>query len=139
MSGIGLYNVSRKAELYDRLLQSIDQRFPSSENAQSLGEWAASVHIVLDGKPFTFARHEYLIEPYADSHPYQVEEKAAQLGLTSRAMLKAIHSARYRGYRGILYLFPNKTDVTDFSKGRIDPLIDDNPGTIGKWLKDTDS
>lgn len=68
-----------------------------------------------------------------------MEEKAAQLGLTSKAMLKAIHSARYRNYRGILYLFPNKTDVTDFSKGRIDPLINDNSETIGKWLKDTDS
>ena len=43
------------------------------------------------------------------------------MGLTSRAMLRAIHGARYRGFRGILYLFPNKTDVTDFSKSRIDP------------------
>lgn len=54
-------------------------------------------------------------------------------------MLKAIHSARYGSYRGILYLFPNKTDVTDFSKGRVDPLIDENPETVGKWIKDTDS
>jgi hypothetical protein len=38
-----------------------------------------------------------------------------------------------------LYLFPSKSDVTDFSKGRIDPLIDENPDSIGKWLKDTDA
>ncbi len=61
------------------------------------------------------------------------------MGLTSRAMLKAVHSARYGSYRGILYLFPSKTDVTDFSKGRVDPLIDENPDSIGKWIKDTDS
>ena len=95
--------------------------------------------IILDGRPFTFERHEYLIEPYSDTHPCQVYEKAAQMGLTSKAMLRAIHAARHRNYRGILYLFPNKTGVTDFSKGRIDPLIDDNPDTIGRWLKDTDS
>ena len=89
--------------------------------------------------PSPLHRHEYLIEPYQDDHPYQVEMKAAQLGLTSRAMLKAIYSARYGSYRGILYLFPNKTDVTDFSKGRVDPLIDENPETVGKWIKDTDS
>jgi len=65
--------------------------------------------------------------------------KAAHLGLTSKAMLRVAYGARYGGYRGILYLFPSKSDVTDFSKGRIDPLIDDNPDTIGKWLKDTDS
>ena len=95
--------------------------------------------ITLDGKPFTYDRHEYLIEPYQDNHPHLVEEKAAQMGLTSKAMLRVSYGARYRGYRGILYLFPSKSDVTDFSKGRIDPLIDENPETIGKWLKDTDS
>jgi hypothetical protein len=93
----------------------------------------------LDGRPFSFERHEYLIEPYADTHPDQTEEKAAQMGCTSRAMLRSIHGARYRGFRGILYLFPNKTDVTDFSKSRIDPAIEDNPDTIGKWIRDTDS
>jgi len=59
--------------------------------------------------------------------------------LTSKAMLKVAYGARYGGYRGILYLFPSKSDVTDFSKGRIDPLIQDNPETIGSWMRDTDS
>lgn len=96
-------------------------------------------NITLDGKPFTFERHDYLIEPYKDDHPCQVEMKAAQMGLTSKAMLKVSYGARYGGYRGILYLFPSKSDVTDFSKGRIDPLIQENPESIGAWLKDTDS
>jgi phage terminase large subunit GpA-like protein len=65
--------------------------------------------------------------------------KAAQMGLTSKAMLRAIYSERYNNYRGILYLFPNKTDVTDFSKGRVDPLIDENPETIGRWIRDNDA
>lgn len=54
-------------------------------------------------------------------------------------MLRVAYGARYGGYRGILYLFPSRSDVTDFSKGRIDPLIDENPDTIGKWLRDTDA
>lgn len=95
--------------------------------------------LILDGRPFAFDRHEYLIEPYKDSHPYQVEIKAAQMGLTSKAMLRVAYKARYAGYRGILYLFPSKADVTDFAKGRIDPLINDNPETIGAWIRDTDS
>ena len=95
--------------------------------------------IILDGRPFTFERHEYLIEPYNDDHPYQVEAKAAQLGLTSRAMLGAIYKACYFPYKGILYLFPSKTDVNDFTRGRVDPLIEDNPDSIGKLLKNTDS
>ena len=78
------------------------------------------------------------MEPYRDDHPYMVEMKAAQLGLTTKAMLQAVYGCRYRGYKGVLYLFPGKSDVTDFSQGRISPLIDENPDTIGKWLKDTD-
>ena len=93
----------------------------------------------MDGRPFSYDRHEYLIEPYKDDHPHQVEMKAAQLGLTSKAMLRVAYGARYKGYRGILYLFPSKSDVTDFSRGRVDPLIDENPDTIGKWLRDTDA
>ena len=50
-------------------VRSIDQRFLSSESVQSLGEWAASTPVILDGRPFSFERHEYLIEPYADTHP----------------------------------------------------------------------
>jgi hypothetical protein len=120
--------------------------FPASEIEKVLAgnicekpfhEWVQD--ITLDGRPFTYERHEYLTDPYQDDHPHQVEEKAAQLGLTSKAMLRVAYGARYGGYRGILYLFPSKSDVTDFSKGRISPLIDENPETIGKWLKDTDS
>ena len=127
-----------KEELYGNLLTSIDQKFGDSETeTPPFPEWV--LNITLDGKLFTYDRHEYLIEPYKDDHPHQVEMKAAQMGLTSKAMLRVAYGARYGGYRGILYLFPSKSDVTDFSKGRIDPLIDDNPDTIGKWLQDTDS
>lgn len=131
----------RKEELFDRLLVSIDQQFTENGpgDIPSISDWAQQAPVVLDGRPFTFARHEYLIEPYQDDHPYQVEMKAAQLGLTSRAMLKAIYKARYGSYRGILYLFPSKTDVTDFSKGRVGPLIDENPDSVGRWIRDTDS
>jgi hypothetical protein len=104
-----------------------------------LAAWATETPIILDGRPFTFARHEYLEAPYRDDHPSVVEMKAAQLGLTTKAMLQAVYGCRYGGYRGVLYLFPSKTDVTDFSKGRVSPLIDDNPERIGRWLKDTDS
>ena len=94
--------------------------------------------MILDGRPFTFRRHEYLILPYQDTHPHQMEMKSAQMGLTSKAMLRALYDARFKGYRGILYLFPSKTDVLDFSKGRISPLIEENP-EIRKWVRDTDA
>ena len=123
--------------------QIIRERFPAyiqkRQKVLSLAEWVTSANIILDGRPFTFKRHEYLIVPYGDTHPDQVEMKATQLGLTSKAMLRVMYGARYGNYRGILYLFPSKSDVLDFSKGRISPLIADNPDTIGKWVTNTDA
>ena len=92
------------------------------------------------GEVSAFNRHEYLREPYNDPHPRQVEIKATQLGLTTKAGLRSIHGAITGRYpRGILYLFPSKTDVTEFSKGRINLLIDENPDSIGRWIKETDT
>lgn len=130
----------KKASLMDQLIGSIDSAFDIDEtDSPDLGAWCEKNHIMLDGREFGFRKHEYLIEPYKDTHPFQVELKAAQLGLTSKALLRVVHGSRYGKYRGILYLFPSKTDVTDLSKGRLDPLIEDNPANIGSWLRDTDS
>jgi hypothetical protein len=115
------------------------ERLDLESEGKPLGQWARELPVILDGRPFTFDRHEYLIEPYRDSHPNQTFMKAAQLGLTSLAMLRAIYSARYRRLKGILYLFPSRSDVIDFSKGRVTPLIEDNPVSIGQWIRDTDA
>lgn len=118
-------------------IEEIDKSI--AEDSLTLSDWCSKTPVILDGNNFSFKRHEYLIDPYQDTHNCIIEEKAAQMGLTSKAMLSALYGARYKGYRGILYLFPSKSDVLDFSKGRITPLIDDNPDTIGSWLRDTDA
>ncbi len=127
--------------LFGQLLTSIEQKFCRDDGKAygSLGAWAEKTPVILDGRQFSFHKHEYLMTPYADNHPHMVEIKAAQMGLTTKAMLRAMYAARYRNFRGILYLFPSRTDVTEFAKGRIDPLIEDNPDTLGKWLQDTDA
>lgn len=94
---------------------------------ENVGYWAVENHIMLDGQPFGFNRHQYLIEPYSDNHPDQTYEKAAQMGATVMALLKSIHGCLYRYDKGGGYLFPTKTDVTDFSKGRMAPLLSENP------------
>ena len=67
--------------IYDFLLGSIDRRIEDIE-APPFHEWAKSV--ILDGKPFTFRRHEYLIEPYKDDHPHQVEMKRRRVKVNGR-------------------------------------------------------
>lgn len=114
------------------------------ETIPPLKDWVEENAIILDGEPFTFNKHEYLIEPYSEDHPFTVDEKATQMGITSKEMLRVMHRAKYRKqsgkpYRGILYYFPSKTDVIDFSRTRIAPLIEENPDAIGNWIQETNS
>ena len=74
MPGTGLFNDSKRAELFDNLFRSIDREFGDAEGAPPFHEWVKS--ITLDGKPFTYRRHEYLRVPYQDNHPFIVEMKA---------------------------------------------------------------
>jgi hypothetical protein len=131
-----------REDLFEDLISSLDRKFGyGKEGSPDLAKWLVAEDIIVDGKRIGFNRHEYLIAPYGDNHPFQVYLKGTQLGLTVLAILRALHTARYGGekYRGIGYYFPSRTDVTDFSKTRVDPLIDDNPGTIGQWVKDTNA
>jgi hypothetical protein len=130
----------RKLDMLEALVNAVDKETQHKSIGQiDFGEWPVAENILLDGKPFTFKNHEYLIEPYKDKHPFQVEIKATQMGLTSKALLRVIYGARYGNYRGILYLFPSRSDVTDLSKTRLTPLIEDNPDTIGQWVTETDA
>ncbi len=128
-------------DLLENLTKGIEQRIGGVETESRIPfyDWVMKSNLVVEGKKFTFKGHEYLIEPYKDDHPYVVEIKAAQLGLTTKAILLTAYEARYFGYAGILYLFPTRTDVSELSKGKIDTIFKQNPDTIGKWLQETDT
>jgi hypothetical protein len=100
-----------------------------------LGTWS-SERIRLDGKPFSFAGHEYLRGLYDDTSPHVVVIKAAQLGATTWAILRSLHAC-LSGLT-VLYYFPTKTDVLDFSRSRVNPLIATNP-FLSRAIRDTDT
>ena len=93
------------------------------------GVWALRHQLWLPsaGKPFSFEGHEYLEEPYSIRAPLLAFLKGAQLGFSERAVLCSLHDCNYRLKSGLAYYFPTKSDVSDFSKARFDPLIDSNP------------
>lgn len=93
----------------------------------------------LGAGPFQVEGHEYEIPILQDEAPRQVYKKGAQMGFSEVNILKSMHgliSGRYP--QGVLYLFPTVNDVTDFSKGRFSPLLDDNP-EISDLVRNTDS
>lgn len=100
--------------------------------------WIRKNNVKTEGNvPIEFHDHRYLIEPYADDSPNLVELKAAQLGLTTMEILRTLHRAYYRNL-DIIYILPTFSDVADFSGGKVNRIIDNNP-FLQKWVKEKDS
>lgn len=100
-----------------------------------LAEWALR-KIRLDGRPFRFEGHEYLRAIYDDPSQHIILSKAAQIGGTTWAILRAFHAC-VSGLN-VIYFFPTRTDVLEFSKSRVGPLLGDNP-FLATQMKDTDT
>ncbi len=103
--------------------------------SQPLANWAVR-EVRLDGKPFAFAGHAYLRAIYDDVSPHVVLIKAAQIGGTTWAILRSIHAC-LSGLH-VMYLFPTRSDVIEFSKSRVRPLIEEN-AFLQKAMTDTDT
>jgi hypothetical protein len=100
-----------------------------------LAVWAVR-NVRLDGRPFRFDGHEYLRAIYDDTSPHVVLSKAAQIGGTTWALLRALHACM-NGLNTI-YFFPTRTDVLEFSKSRVGPLVEENP-FLKREMHDTDT
>ena len=90
------------------------------------------------GEKFSFVGREYLLQPYADEHPYQVHKKCTQVGITTKAIFSALFSCINLYPKGVLYLFPTEKDVRDFSRTRVNPIINYN-SEISQWVNDADT
>jgi hypothetical protein len=100
-----------------------------------LGTWALK-RIRLDDRRFSFDGHQYLRTLYDDTSAHIVLLKAAQIGGTTWAILRAIHACL--SGLNVIYFFPTRTDVLDFSRSRVGPLIASNP-FLARSMRDTDT
>jgi hypothetical protein len=104
-------------------------------SSEPLAAWAVK-KIRLDGLPFRFEGHEYLRAIYDDTSSHVVLCKAAQIGGTTWAILRAFHACL--SGLNCMYFFPTRTDVLEFSKSRVSPLIEEN-AFLKKLVNDTDA
>ena len=125
---------TRLLKLSERL--SSKQRLAIARN--ELSYFANEFLTLEDGAKFSFSKHEYLIEPYQEHHDKMVFEKAAQMGITTFAFIKAFWGCWTLFPKGVIYFFPTKSDVSDFVRGRIDPLTTQNK-IIQDLMKSTDN
>jgi hypothetical protein len=70
----------------------------------------------------------------------KVTRKGGQVAATESAVLSILHGMIMGKYpRGVAYYWPTESSISKFSRARFGPLIQQNPVSIGKYVKDTDS
>lgn len=118
--------------------QAIQNKAEQIQSALDPWYWAYSQSIALVGGPFSLDGHEFQVRPMSVNPPVKVIKKATQTTFTESEVLRCIHGLIHGQYpKGILYLFPSKEEVTDFSSSRFNPLIHDNPDSIGSYVRET--
>ncbi len=119
----------------------------SRENQEAVDApyWAWVNKTLIDGRPFKLEGRKYQLEmmrPKTDDGKVkhnEVIKKGSQTGATMGKSIEIVHGAKYGYYpQGIIYYFPSKTAVEEFSSGRFKPLLKDNDD-IGKLCNDTNS
>jgi hypothetical protein len=107
----------------------------SRATSEPLAAWALR-RMRLDGKPFSFEGHAFLRAIYDDPSQHLVLMKAAQVGGTTWAVTRSLHACLHG--LNVIYFFPTRTDVLEFSKSRVAPLIAENP-FLSRRMSDTDT
>lgn len=120
------------------ILQRLETRVLAHDRALDippLSRWIRSNHITLEGRTLELESRPWLRQLYDDPHPFMVLRKATQVGGSVWAILSMLQKCmEVPNWRGTVYFFPTKTDVTDFSQTRVGPLMEENPslkGTVG--------
>jgi len=101
--------------------------------------WAYWSQIQLQKAPFSLSGFEWLPGIMRTQKKDRCFKKATQMAGTEGFVIDSLHGCVYYKYPlGVLYLFPSKDTVTDFSATRFKPLISANYEAIGRHVRDTD-
>ena len=107
------------------------------ENVNILA-WIKKYNIKTEtGEPLNFDNYRFLIDIYADNSPFICSMKAAQIGFTTYEILKSAFEAKNNN-TDIIYVLPTADDVKQFSGGKTNRIIDNNP-ILQHWTSDKDS
>ncbi len=89
------------------------------------------------GELLDFRNHLFLFDIYSDQSAKLVIYKAAQIGMSTCAILKSLWLAKHKKL-DIIYTMPSSSDMKDFVGGKVNRLIAQNPILLD-YVKDKDS
>jgi hypothetical protein len=115
------------------ILASIGGSLLSHAGVADIFDWLDAEGIKTErGLPFLLEDRKYMVDILTDYTPVQVWEKAAQVGMSTVAIFKALHSCKYKKWN-VIYTLPASDDVDFFLDSKVRPLIDSNP-VLQDWL-----
>jgi DNA-directed RNA polymerase subunit RPC12/RpoP len=98
-------------------------------------DWLEAEDIVTEKNvPFQFHNHRYMIDILKDEAAIQVWMKAAQVGMTTGALIKVAHWAKYKKYN-IIYTLPTVEDAEFIVQSKWEPILAQNPA-MATWMGD---
>lgn len=109
------------------LLNRIRAATTDRKGRKDLPAWIES-ETYINGRPFSFAGHEYQKQILLDESPELVIRKSAQTGISEMAMRMALGLVMIMpGAFRVGYTFPSATFATSYSKSRFAPIITGSP------------
>lgn len=109
-----------------KILSNIESSHVQGLTHSSFPLWVLTNKMKMDGNLIDFDHHRYLLPIYACNDNHIVWKKGSQLGATSMMLLKLLWYVRNFELNAALY-FPTSSGVDNLSKGRLGPLIEENP------------
>lgn len=100
--------------------------------------WCQYAGLQVDGQDFDFDQRRYLIDIYSDTSEHLVVKKAAQLGLSSFMMLRALWAVLHHRMKAGFY-FPTDEGMRMLSKDRMAPMIAANDAISKAIIADDDA
>jgi hypothetical protein len=100
--------------------------------------WCATSGVKIDGKPFDFDGHRYMLPMYLDDNRDITLAKAAQMGATSYLLLRLVWFTRFHQIKAGLF-FPTSDAVRNLSKDRLGPMFDAHSDLRASLVDHSDS
>ena len=114
------------------------QSIPTAIEARDIHEWLVTEDIRNEkGDRIEFDTHPFLFDIYSDQSDYLTIMKAAQVGLSTLAILKNHNDAK-QNKMDIIYTLPTDSDVRVFVSGKVNRIIANNTSML-KDVADKDS
>jgi hypothetical protein len=93
----------------------------------------------LKGDRFSFVDHEFQKDIISDTSRTLYVQKCAQVGLSECMARYALAVSRVMPYFSVILTLPFANDATNFTKTRLDPIIDESPDLRDSVDKDLDN